>query len=131
MERTPINPWQWSTALGYNQAELITAPTRTLYCAGQTAMSPDGTPQHPNDMAAQLAMSLDNLEAILTAATMTLKNLVRLTVYTTDVDLLFQHYAVLASRLAAAEAAPPTTMLGVTRLALPPLLIELEATAAA
>jgi hypothetical protein len=38
--------------------------------------------------------------------------LVRLTVYTTDVDLLFQHYAVLASRLGAAGAAPVTTTLG-------------------
>ena len=131
MERTPINPWPWSTALGYNQAELTPTPTRTLYCSGQTAMSPDGEPQHPGDMAAQLTLTLDNLEAVLTEADMTLANVVRLTVYTTDVDLLFQHYAVLASRLTAANATPPTTMLGVTRLALPPLMIELEATAVA
>ena len=33
---------------------------------------------------------------------MCLANLVRLNVYTTDVDLLFQRYGVLASRLGAA-----------------------------
>ncbi|MCR3744536.1 hypothetical protein BS35_007120, partial [Actinomadura glauciflava] len=57
--------------------------------------------------------------------------LVRLNVYTTDVDLLFQHYGLLASRLAAAKVATSTTMLGVTRLAIPTLLVELEATAVA
>lgn len=60
---------------------------------------------------------------------MSLSNLVRLNVYTTDVDLLFQHYGELASRLGAAGAAPATTMLGVTRLAIPGQLIELEGTA--
>jgi enamine deaminase RidA (YjgF/YER057c/UK114 family) len=36
-------------------------------------------------MAAQLELTLDNLEAIVTAADMTLANIVRLNVYTTDV----------------------------------------------
>ena len=82
-------------------------------------------------MAAQLALSLDNLEAVLGAAGMSLARLVRLTVYTTDVDLLLQHYGVLASRLGAAGVAPPTTLLGVTRLAIPGQLVELEGTAVA
>jgi enamine deaminase RidA (YjgF/YER057c/UK114 family) len=62
---------------------------------------------------------------------MSLADLVRLTVYTTDVDGLFQHYGVLAARLGAAGVAPPTSMLGVTRLAIPDLLVELEGTAVA
>lgn len=82
-------------------------------------------------MAAQLALSLDNLKAVLAAATMTLSNLVRLNVYTTDVDLLFQHYGILASHLGAAGVAPTTTMLGVTRLAIPGQMVELEGTAVA
>ena len=82
-------------------------------------------------MAAQLALSLDNLEAILGESGMSLVNLVRLNVYTTVVDLLFQHYGVLAARLGAAGVAPTTTMLGVTRLAIPDLMVELEGTAAA
>lgn len=131
MERTAVNPWAWSVGLGYNQGEVVSGHARTLYCSGQAAMGGDGKPQHAGDMAAQLALSFDNLESLLGEAGMSLANLVRLNVYTTDVDLLFQHYSVLASRLGAAGVAPTTTMLGVTRLALPALLVELEGTAVA
>ena len=78
-----------------------------------------------------MTLSLDNLEAILGEAGMSLANLVRLNVYTTDVALLFQHYGVLASRMGAAGVAPTTTMLGVTRLAVSTLLVEVEGTAVA
>ncbi|MCA2187834.1 RidA family protein [Nonomuraea cavernae] len=129
MERTAVNPWAWSVELGYNQGEIVSGHTRTLYCSGQTAMSGEGKPQHAGDMGAQLALSLDNLEAVLGEGGMSLANLVRLNVYTTDVDRLFEHYGALASRLGAAGVAPSTTMLGVTRLAIPGLMVELEGTA--
>lgn len=115
--------------MGFNQGELVSGQTRTLYCSGQSALSGEGAPQHVGDMAAQLALSLENLEAVLSKGGMSLANLVRLNVYATDVDLLFQHYGVLASRLGAAGVAPTTTMLGVSRLAIPTLLVELEGTA--
>lgn len=60
---------------------------------------------------------------------MTLGNLVRLTVYATDIDALMPHYGALAGRLAAAGVAPPTTMLQVVRLAVPGQVVELEGTA--
>ncbi|WNO77020.1 RidA family protein [Streptomyces sp. AM8-1-1] len=131
MERTAVNPVTWSAELGFNQGEVVSGHTRTLYISGQTAMSDDGKPLHDGDMAAQLALSLDNLEAVLGEAGMSLANLVRLNVCTTDVDLLFQHYGELAGRLGAARVAPATTMLGVARLALPTLMVELEGTAVA
>ncbi|MFE1904548.1 RidA family protein [Streptomyces gardneri] len=129
MERTAINPVTWSLEMGFNQGELVSGHTRTLYVSGQTAMSAEGKPLHEGDMAAQLALSVENLEGVLAEAGMTLANLVRLNVYTTDVDALFPHYGVLAGRLGAAGAAPATTMLGVVRLAIPGQLIELEGTA--
>ncbi len=129
VERTAVNPWPWSVQMGYDQGETVSGHTRTLYCSGQTAMSGEGRPQHADDMAAQLALTLDNLEAVLAEAGMSLADLVRLNVYTTDVDLLFEHYGVLAGRLGAAAVAPTTTMLGVTRLAIPGLMVELEGTA--
>ncbi|MFJ7181261.1 RidA family protein [Streptomyces massasporeus] len=131
MERRAVNPVTWSLDMGFNQGEMVTGHTRTLYCSGQTAMSGDGKPRHEGDMAAQLALCLDNVEAVLAEAGMSLANLVRLNVYTTDVDLLFPHYGALASRLGAAGVAPTTTMLGVTRLAVPGQLVELEGTAVA
>ena len=131
MERTAVNPWEWSLTMGYNQGEVVSGHTRTLFCAGQTAMDADGAPQHAGDMAAQVALALDNLERVLEDAGMGLRNLVRLNIYTTDVDSLFQHYGVLSARTAAAPVAPPGTLLGVARLAYPELLVELEATAVA
>lgn len=131
VERTAINPVTWSVDMGFNQGEVVSGHTRTLYISGQTAMSGDGKPQHDGDIAAQLALSIDNLEGVLGEAGMSLAHLVRLNVYTTDVDLLFQHYGVLAARLGAARVAPTSTMLGVTRLAIPGQLVELEGTAVA
>ncbi|MER7912318.1 MULTISPECIES: RidA family protein [unclassified Streptomyces] len=131
MERTAVNPVTWSKELGFNQGELVSGHTRTLYVSGQTATNREGGPEHDGDMAAQLALGIDNLEAVLAEAGMSLANLVRLTVYTTDVDLLFPHYGVLAARLGAAGVAPATTMLGVTRLAIPGQMVELEGTAVA
>lgn len=131
IHRTAINPVTWSLELGFNQGEIVTGGTRTLYCSGQTAMDSDGKPQHQGDMAAQLTLSLENLEAVLSEADMSLANPVRLNVYTTDVDQLFPHYGILASRLGAAQVAPPTTMIGVIRLAIPGQMVELEGTAVA
>ena len=34
MQRTPINLWDWSLKLGYNQAEIIEGNSRQLICAG-------------------------------------------------------------------------------------------------
>ncbi|MEV5373108.1 RidA family protein [Streptomyces albogriseolus] len=131
MERNAVNPVSWSVEMGFNQGEVVSGHSRTLYISGQTAMSKDGQPEHDGDMAAQLALGVDNVEAVLAEAGMSLANLVRLNVYTTDVDLLFQHYGILAGRLGAAGVAPTTTMLGVTRLAVPGQMVELEGTAVA
>ncbi len=129
--RTPVNPWEWSVAMGFNQAELVEGATRVLVCSGQTAMSADGTPQHPGDMAAQVTMALDNVEAVLAGAGMTLANVVRMNIYTTDVDGFFACYGSMVERFGRAGVMPASTLLGITRLAFPELMVELEATAVA
>ena len=131
LERTAVNPVAWSLEMGFNQGELVSGDSRTLYVSGQTAMDGEGRPQHDGDMGAQLAVAVDNLEDVLRAAGMSLANLVRLNVYTTDVDELLPHYGVLAARLGAAGVSPTTTMLEVARLAIPGQMIELEGTAVA
>lgn len=130
MQRTPVNPWPWSLKLGYNQAEIHQGTSRQLICAGQTAVDAKGDPQHIGDMRQQIALTLDNLETVLTAAGMGLTNVTRLVIYSTDMDATLQNFDLLGMRLGVANAAPPMTLLGVTRLAIPQLLIEIEATAA-
>jgi enamine deaminase RidA (YjgF/YER057c/UK114 family) len=130
MLRTPVNPWPWSLKLGYNQAEVIEGASRQMVCAGQTAVDANGNPQHAGDMRSQLALALDNVGAVLTAAGMGLANITRLNIYTTDVDEALKNFDILGMRMGPLGAAPPMTLLGVTRLAIPQLMIEIEVTAA-
>ena len=130
MQRTAVNPWDWSLKLGYNQAELIEGLTRQLICAGQTAVDAHGVPQHAGDMRGQIGLALDNLEAVLGKADMGLRDVIRLVVYATDVDTALKNFDLLGMRFGAARCAPPMTLVGVTRLAIPGLLFEIEATAA-
>ena len=130
MKKTAVNPWSWSLNLGYNQAEMLDGASRHLICAGQTAVDADGNPQHPENMRNQIGLALDNLETVLSAAGMSLANVVRLGIYTTDVDEALKHFDVLASRFKPVGAAPPMTLLGVSRLAMSQLMFEIEATAA-
>ena len=130
MNRTPVNPWPWSLNVGYNQAELIDGARRLLVCAGQTSVDAEGRPQHLDNMRAQITLALDNLEAVLNASDMGLADITRLGIYTTDVDEAMQHFDLLGARFGPVKAAPPMTLLGVTQLAIPGLLFEIEATAA-
>lgn len=130
MERRAINPWSWQDNFGFVQGNEITGAQRVLHCSGQTSVDENGTPVHEGDMAAQAGKALDNLEAVLKDAGMDLSNVVHLTFYTTDVDAAMASYgAAVAPRLAPIKAAQ--TLIGVTRLFLPPLMIEIEATAVA
>ena len=130
MNRTAINPWPWSLNFGYNQAEVIEGHTRQLICAGQTAVDGEGQPQHDGDMRNQIALALDNLEAVLSKAEFGLGDVIRLTIYATDVDEALKNFDLLGSRFGPVNNAPPMSLVGVTRLALPPLMFEIEATAA-
>jgi enamine deaminase RidA (YjgF/YER057c/UK114 family) len=129
MQRSSINPVPWSVNLGFDQAQLIEGHQRQLICSGQDAVDADGNAQHPGDMAAQLEMSLDNLEAVLAAADMTLANVVRLNVCTTDFDEFVKHWTRITDRFGNSDGRFATTLLGVTRLFTPQLLVLLEATA--
>src|SRR5690242_9538407 len=103
MERKSINPVSWSIKLGFDQAQLIKGHRRELVCSGQDAVDANGNVQHPDDMGAQLELALDNLEAVLGAADMTFANVVRLNVYTTDLDALLKHWGKITQRFAKYE----------------------------
>ena len=126
MERTSINPSRWSVNVGFDQAALVEGHRRLLVCSGQDAVDDDGTPQHPGDMAAQLELALETLEAIVAGADMTLANVVRLNAYTTDVDELFKLFPRINDRFGDSRYA--TSVFGVAHLPAQ-LLVMLEATA--
>ena len=129
MKRTTLNPWDWSLQYGFSHAELIEGAERVLYCAGQVSRAPDGTVLHPGDMAGQLVLVLDNLDDVLAAGGMSLADVVRLQVFATDIPAIHEHRQILTERLEAAGVKPAQTLLGVASLALPDMLVEIEATA--
>ena len=129
MQRTAVNPWNWSVGLGFDQAQLIEGRRRELICSAQDSVDANGNAQHPGDMAAQLRLALDNLEAVLAGADMTVANVVRHNIYTTDVGELLQQFGALAERFAGTPDRFASTVLGVATLAGPDLLVALEATA--
>jgi enamine deaminase RidA (YjgF/YER057c/UK114 family) len=129
MEQKVINPWAWQDRAGFVQATEITGGQRMLFCSGQASIGPDGNVLHPGDMAAQLNQSIDNLETVLKEAGFGMENVVRLNIFTTDVDLFLAGFQIILARVTGAGAKFSSTLIGVTRLAAPDLLIEIEATA--
>jgi enamine deaminase RidA (YjgF/YER057c/UK114 family) len=127
MERKDVNPWEWSKAFGFSQAVEIAASQRVLVCSGQTAIGPDGSPPTTSDMAEQVGAAFANLTTVLEAGGMTMADVVKLTVYTTDVDSLLADYGTAAQALA--PNLPAMTLIGVARLAFPKLKVEIEAVA--
>ena len=127
MEQRKINPWKWQDQYGFSQGIEISNASRVLYCAGQASVDDMGKPVHAGDMRKQIEQAFGNLETVLKAAGYSLANVVRLNYYTTDVEGFLSASDVVANRLEACQ--PPGTLLGVSKLAFPGLLIEIEATA--
>ena len=68
---------------------------------------------------------------MLGGADTSLSNVVRLSMYTTDIDAFNGAYGVIAERLAAAGCVPAMKLLGVACLADPRMMVLFEATALA
>ena len=130
MKREIVNPWTWQDTRGFVQANVLAGAERLVICAGQTSVDAEGIPLHAGDMRAQVAQTLDNLETVLRDAGASLGDVVRLTYYVTDLEAFGSAGDVLRERLQAAGCRPAATLLVIGGLAMPELMIEIEATAA-
>jgi enamine deaminase RidA (YjgF/YER057c/UK114 family) len=127
-----INPPELGTPPGYSQIVDISA-RRMIFVAGQTALDSDGNVVGIGDFAVQAAKAFDNLAVALSAAGCTPANLVKMTVFLTDMHNLAS-YREARNRFFATvspPAAPAITLIEVSRLYGPHFLIEIEAIAAA
>lgn len=103
------------------------APGPTLWVAGQVALRPDGTIED-GDAAAQTEVVLENLSAIVRQAGGSMADVVRTTVYLTDIA---DRDAVTAVRERHFPTpAPPNTLLVVAGLAHPAFRVEIDAVVA-
>jgi enamine deaminase RidA (YjgF/YER057c/UK114 family) len=130
VEQRNVNPWTWQDRLVFSQAIEVTGAERVLFCAGQASVDGEGKTVASGDMRAQTQQALDNVETVLREAGLGLRNVVRLDYFVTDMDRYFaEAHPVIVERLRGAGVQPAGTLLGVTRLAFPDLMIEIEATA--
>lgn len=114
-------------ASAFSHGALVPAAGRRLIIAGQVGVNPDGS--LAEGLEAQMERCWLNLFAILEAAGMTKRDLVKYTVYVTRPDITAA-YREMRDRLLEGHA-PPATYLVVAGLASPELLVEIEGEAVA
>ena len=127
MQRTDVNPWEWSKSFGFSQAVETRGAETLLFCSGQTAIGSDGAPPTTRDVGEQFRLALTNLGTVLETAGLGFSDIVKVTIYTTEVDELLAVYGPIRAEFG--TGLPASTLLGVTRLAFPELKVEIEATA--
>jgi reactive intermediate/imine deaminase len=118
------NPPTLSTPTGYTHIVEVTGPAKTVYISGQIALDKDGKLVGPGDMKAQAEQVFRNLQAALTAAGATFKDVVKMNTYITDMDKAPAVREVRAKYFA--ETTPASTLVQVVHLARPELMLEIE-----
>lgn len=111
----------------YSQAVKVTGAQTILFISGQVAYDDKGQPAHPGDFAAQARATFRALKAQVEAGGGTLASIVKLNTYLTDV----RHRAELGAIREEffGKKSPASTLVGVTALAVPGWMIEVEAIA--
>ncbi len=99
---------------------------RLFHLAGQTGTGPDGT--IGEGIEEQAAMVYRNIATVLNECGLGLENLVKVTVFLTSPDYIDAWRA--AQKETFGDIVPASTLLIVSRLARPELLVEVEAIAA-
>jgi enamine deaminase RidA (YjgF/YER057c/UK114 family) len=98
---------------------------RWLHIAGQIGIAPDGSV--PADFDGQAEQCWRNIKAVLAAAGMGVDNLVKVTHFLTRQDDVASYGKIRARHLG--DARPASTLLVISALARPGLLVEVEAIA--
>lgn len=122
----PTNLWDSSPYL-FSQVVQATAPQRLVFIAGQIALAPDGSLVGQGDIDAQLRQVFANLRAAVGSAGGTLNDIASLTVYVKDIAHHGNYLRVLAEEFSGWR--PTETLLQVSALGLPGLLVEIQAVA--
>lgn len=128
MNKKIINPWKWQDQRNYVQAIEISGTQKILHISGQTAIDQDGNlSQDPLDR--QIQQSIQNLTEVLVTSNYPLSSLIKLTIYSTDLNELYPHFDLIQQWIKENEIVTTLTVLEVKNL-FGNLKIEIDAIAA-
>ena len=122
------NPKGLWTAKRLTQMVEVEGPARLIYLSGQTAA--DANYKTSGDIRQQTQAVYDNIEIALKAAGATLADVIKTTTYLTSADYIGPSREVRVERYKNLEAPPANTLLILSRLAEPEMLVEIEVIAA-
>ena len=111
----------------YSQTIKVTGAETVVFLSGQVDYDQHGQVGHPGDFAAQARATYAALKAQVEAAGGTLANVVKLNTYLVDIRHRTELAAIREEFFG--KRAPASTLVGVTALAQPGWLIEVEAIA--
>ena len=126
MSKTVINPPALAKPTGYSYA--IKKSGTPVFISGQVALDAEGKLVGENDAAAQTEQVFKNLQAVVEGCGGTMADIVKITIFVTDPSY---RPAVAAARLKWFKEGewPASTYLVVSALAVPTMLVEIEAVA--
>jgi reactive intermediate/imine deaminase len=125
VDKQQVNPWTWQDAAGFSQAWRVDGARSIVFVSGQAPISPDGQLVGEDDFNAQVRQVFENLQTVLEASGTGLDAIVKLTVYLTEMSRL-RDYTRIKGEFFTGEQ-PASTAVGVTALARPEMMVELEA----
>ena len=111
----------WEASAGYSRAVVV---GDACWVAGTTDAGPDGSSQHPGDVAGQARAVFGIIEQALAQGGFDLTDVVRTRVFVTDMALSGEVLAVHGEVFG--EIRPAATMVAVVGLMHPSLLVEIE-----
>jgi enamine deaminase RidA (YjgF/YER057c/UK114 family) len=115
---------KWEPIVGYSRAVRVGSQ---VFVAGTTASASEGGVLFPGDLYGQTKECLRRIEAVLVEAGASMKDVVRTRMFVTDISRWEE--AGRAHGKYFSEVRPATTMVEVSRLIEPGMLIEIEADA--
>jgi enamine deaminase RidA (YjgF/YER057c/UK114 family) len=124
MRQNVFSGGKWEDIVGYSRAVRV---GNHVFVAGTTASLPDGSVFAPGDMYQQARRCFDEIDRALQSAGATMIHVVRTRMFVTDISLWEEVGRAHAERFGSVR--PAATLVAVSRLLHPDLLVEIEAEA--